>query len=106
MTYLRSKEAREYETKAKGIYDMVYEAERPEIFFKATPSRCVGPGEVAYIRSDTKWAVPEPELVIVLGPKCEINRIQGSQRSLGQRPHPLLAHNADYKFYAEGERVA
>jgi 2-dehydro-3-deoxy-D-arabinonate dehydratase len=54
VTFLRSKEAREYETKAKGIYDMVYEAERPEIFFKATPPRCVGPGEVAYIRSDTK----------------------------------------------------
>jgi 2-dehydro-3-deoxy-D-arabinonate dehydratase len=58
VTYLRSKEAREYETKTKGIYDMVYEAERPENFFKATPSRCVGPEEVAYIRSDTKRAVP------------------------------------------------
>jgi fumarylacetoacetate (FAA) hydrolase family protein len=106
VTFLRSKEAREYETKAKNIYDMVYETERLKIFFKATLSRCVGSREVAYIRSDTKWAVPESELVIVLGPKCEINRIQGSQRSLGQRPHPLLAHNADYKFYAEGERVA
>jgi 2-dehydro-3-deoxy-D-arabinonate dehydratase len=38
VTFLRSKGAREYETKAEGIYDMVYEAERPEIFFKATPS--------------------------------------------------------------------
>jgi len=72
VTYLRSREAREYETKAKGIYDLVYEAERPEIFFKATPSRCVGPGDTAYIRSDTRWAVPEPELAIVLGPKHEI----------------------------------
>jgi 2-dehydro-3-deoxy-D-arabinonate dehydratase len=54
VTILWSKEAREYETKAKGIYDMIYEAERPEIFFKATPPRCVGPGEVAYIRSDIK----------------------------------------------------
>ncbi|MEM0381221.1 MAG: fumarylacetoacetate hydrolase family protein [Nitrososphaerota archaeon] len=72
VTYLRSREAREYETKAKGIYDLVYEAERPEIFFKATPSRCVGPEEVAYIRSDTRWSVPEPELAIVLGPKQEI----------------------------------
>jgi fumarylacetoacetate (FAA) hydrolase family protein len=79
---------------------MVYEAERPQIFFKATPSRCVGPGEVAYIRSDTKWAVPELEPVIVLDPKCELNRMQGSQRYLGHRPHSLLAHNADYKFYA------
>ena len=106
MTILWSKEAREYETKAKGIYDMIYEAERSEIFFKATPSRWVGPEEVASIRSDTKWAVPEFELVIVPCPKCEINRMQGSQRSLGHRPHPLLAHNADYEFYAGGERVA
>jgi 2-dehydro-3-deoxy-D-arabinonate dehydratase len=72
VTYLRSREAREYETKAKGIYDMVYEAERPEIFFKATPSRCVGPGEVAYIRGDSRWSVPEPELAVVLGPRLEI----------------------------------
>lgn len=72
VTYLRSRVAREYETKAKGIYDLVYEAERPEIFFKATPSRCVGPGDTAYIRSDTRWAVPEPELGLVLGPKYEI----------------------------------
>ncbi len=72
VTYLRSREAREYETKAKGIYDLVYEAERPEIFFKATPSRCVGPSDVAYIRGDSKWSVPEPELALVLGPKHEI----------------------------------
>jgi 2-dehydro-3-deoxy-D-arabinonate dehydratase len=69
VTYLRSKEAREYETKAKGIYDMVYEAEKPEIFFKVTPPKCVGPGKVVYIRSDTKWVVPKPELIITLGPK-------------------------------------
>jgi 2-dehydro-3-deoxy-D-arabinonate dehydratase len=54
VTFLRSKEAREYETKAKNIYDMVYETERLKIFFKATLSRCVGSREVAYIRSDTK----------------------------------------------------
>ncbi|GBC68545.1 Ureidoglycolate lyase [archaeon HR01] len=72
VTYQRSREARELETKAKGIYDLVYDAERPEIFFKATPSRCVGPYETAYIRSDTSWAVPEPELALVLGPDHEI----------------------------------
>ncbi|GBC70545.1 hypothetical protein HRbin02_00313 [Candidatus Calditenuaceae archaeon HR02] len=72
VTYLKSREAREYETKAKGIYDLVYEAERPEIFFKATPSRCVGPGDVAYIRGDSRWSVPEPELALVLGPKHEV----------------------------------
>jgi 2-dehydro-3-deoxy-D-arabinonate dehydratase len=72
VTYLRSREARELETKVKGIYELVYDAERPEIFFKATSSRCVGPSETAYIRSDTRWAVPEPELALVLGPKHEI----------------------------------
>jgi len=72
VTYIRSREAREHETSAKGIYEKVYEAERPEIFFKATPSRCVGPGETAYIRSDTNWAVPEPELGLVLGFNGEI----------------------------------
>lgn len=72
VTYLRSRDAREYETRVKGIYDRVYEAERPEIFFKATPTRCVGPGEVAYIRSDSRWSVPEPELALILGPRHEI----------------------------------
>ncbi|MEM0349345.1 MAG: fumarylacetoacetate hydrolase family protein [Candidatus Caldarchaeum sp.] len=72
VTYLRSREAREYETVAKGIYDRVYEAKRPEIFFKATPSRCVGPGEDAFIRSDTNWSVPEPELALIIGPGHEI----------------------------------
>jgi 2-dehydro-3-deoxy-D-arabinonate dehydratase len=72
VTYYRSKQAREYETSAKGIYDMVYNAERPEIFFKATPSRCVGPEEIAYIRGDSNWSVPEPELGIVLGPGLEV----------------------------------
>jgi 2-dehydro-3-deoxy-D-arabinonate dehydratase len=72
VTYLRSKDAREYETRAKGVYDMVYEAERPEIFLKATRSRCVGPNQEVYIRSDSKWTVPEPELSLVLGPNLEI----------------------------------
>jgi len=72
VTYLRSKDAREYETRAKGVYDMVYEAERPEIFLKATKSRCVGPNQEVYIRSDSNWTVPEPELSLVLGPNLEI----------------------------------
>lgn len=72
VTYLRSRDARELETSAKGIYERVYEAERPEIFFKATASRCVGPFETAYIRSDTRWAVPEPELAVVVGYDGEV----------------------------------
>ncbi len=72
VTYLRSKNAREYETRAKGVYDRVYEAERPEIFLKATKSRCVGPNQEVCIRSDSSWTVPEPELSLVLGPDLEI----------------------------------
>ncbi|HEV8292550.1 MAG TPA: fumarylacetoacetate hydrolase family protein, partial [Tepidisphaeraceae bacterium] len=43
-----------------------YEAPRPELFFKATPSRCVGPGQPLRLRDDSKWMVPEPELTLVI----------------------------------------
>lgn len=72
VTYLRSRDAREYETKAKGVYEQVYDAERPEIFLKATRNRCVGPNQDVYIRSDSNWTVPEPELALVFGPNLEI----------------------------------
>jgi|SRR5579872_2981625 len=65
VTYLRSRQARESETTSKGLYDYVYEAKRPELFFKDTGSRCRGPGEEVAVRSDSKWSVPEPELTIV-----------------------------------------
>lgn len=67
VTYLRSKVARMEESEAGGdFYDRVYEAARPEIFFKATPARVVGPGKPIRIRRDSMWNVPEPELVLVL----------------------------------------
>jgi 2-dehydro-3-deoxy-D-arabinonate dehydratase len=66
ITYLRSRDAREVETESKGIYDKVYSAVRPEIFFKDTGSRTVGPGEAVCVRSDSDWTVPEPELTVVL----------------------------------------
>lgn len=72
VTYLRSREAREVETTLKGLYNYVYDAKRPEIFFKTTGLRCVGPGEDVGIRSDSKWSVPEPELTVVLGGNCEV----------------------------------
>jgi len=65
VTYLRSREARREASGGKGIYDLVYDADRPEIFFKATGSRCVGPGEPIAIRSDSKVTLPEPELAVV-----------------------------------------
>ena len=66
VTYEISEEAREAESGMPEMYVQVYEAERPEIFFKATPSRTVGPGEPVGIRGDSAWDVPEPELGIVL----------------------------------------
>jgi len=66
VTYQISEEAREAESGMPEMYLDVYGAERPEIFFKATPSRTVGPGEPIGVRGDSEWNVPEPELGIVL----------------------------------------
>lgn len=69
VTYYRSRSARIEESKAAGggdFYDRVYHAERPEIFFKATPHRVVGPGGELRIRRDSAWNVPEPELALAV----------------------------------------
>jgi 2-dehydro-3-deoxy-D-arabinonate dehydratase len=66
VTYLRSRDARMEESSEQSVYDRVYGAERPEIFFKATPSRVVGPGQPLAIRGDSAWDVPEPELALVV----------------------------------------
>ena len=63
VTYYRSRSARMEESSQGGdFYDRVYEAPRPELFFKATPHRVVGPRQPVRIRSDARWSVPEPEL--------------------------------------------
>jgi len=73
VTYERSKVARQEESEqAASFYDLVYQADRPELFFKATPSRVVGPGQPIRVRRDTKWCVPEPELALVLSPRMVI----------------------------------
>jgi len=75
VTYRRSREARMEESKAAGggdFYDRVYDAERPELFFKATPHRVVGPGDAVSIREDSKWSVPEPELTLLITPTGKI----------------------------------
>ncbi len=54
------------------IYERVYDALRPEIFFKATANRCVGHGEAIGVRSDSEWTLPEPELAVVLDSKGKI----------------------------------
>lgn len=68
VTYERSREARVHESQAADVYDLVYDAERPELFLKdAAGRRTVGPGEPITARADAKWTVPEPELAVVLG---------------------------------------
>jgi 2-dehydro-3-deoxy-D-arabinonate dehydratase len=71
VTYERSRVARNYEATggkmdATTFYDKVYDAERPEIFFKSTAARTVGPGGELHLRSDSHWQIPEPELALVL----------------------------------------
>jgi 2-dehydro-3-deoxy-D-arabinonate dehydratase len=75
VTYYRSRDARMEESKDTGggnFYDRVYAAERPELFFKATGRRVVGPGAAVRIRSDAKWSVPEPELTLLINPAGKI----------------------------------
>jgi len=69
VTYFRSKVARMEESEVAGgatFYDMVYEAERPELFFKAIAQRTSGHGQAVYIRKDSTWNVPEPELTLFM----------------------------------------
>jgi 2-dehydro-3-deoxy-D-arabinonate dehydratase len=67
VTYERSRQARREESVDGGdVYDRVYAAERPELFFKALPHRVSGPGVPIRVRADSAWNVPEPELALVL----------------------------------------
>ena len=66
VTYERSRDARMHESTDQDVYARVYEAERPELFFKATGPRVVGPGAPVGLRSDSSWQVPEPEVALVL----------------------------------------
>jgi 2-dehydro-3-deoxy-D-arabinonate dehydratase len=67
VTYERSKTARMQESNFSATaYDRVYEADRPELFFKSLPEKVVGPGQPVGIRHDARWSVPEPELALVL----------------------------------------
>jgi 2-dehydro-3-deoxy-D-arabinonate dehydratase len=72
VTYSRSRDARMEESTQKDVYDLVYEAARPELFFKATASRVSGPEGTVAIRGDSTWDVPEPELAIVVNSSQEI----------------------------------
>jgi 2-dehydro-3-deoxy-D-arabinonate dehydratase len=72
VTYLRSRDARMEESSQRDVYDRVYDADRPELFLKATPNRVSGPGEAIAIRGDSGWDVPEPELVILVNAHGEL----------------------------------
>src|SRR5438552_4380018 len=75
VTYLRSRDARMEESKDAGgadFYSKVYNAERPELFFKALPHRVAAHNEEVYIRKDSTWNVPEPELTLFINSKGNI----------------------------------
>lgn len=75
VTYLRSRNARMEESKDAGgadFYSKVYNAERPELFFKSLPNRVAAHNEEVFIRKDSKWNVPEPELTLFINSKGKI----------------------------------
>lgn len=73
VTYERSKQARMDESEfSASAYDLVYEAERPELFFKSLPEKVSGPGDPVGVRADSQWTVPEPELALVVSTHGEV----------------------------------
>ena len=94
VTYFRSRTARLDESKVGGgstFYDRVYEAERPELFFKAAPWRVRGPGEPIRVRRDASWTVPEPEIALCINARgqivgCTIGNDVSSRDIEGENP--------------------
>lgn len=75
VTYMRSKSARMEESKEAGggsFYDRVYDADRPELFFKSAAYRVAGTGQKVRIRKDSNWNVPEPELTLMVSTSGKI----------------------------------
>ena len=72
VTYLRSRAARMEESSESDVYARVYEAERPELFFKAAGWRVVGHGGATGVRADSAWNVPEPELAVLTNHRGEV----------------------------------
>jgi 2-dehydro-3-deoxy-D-arabinonate dehydratase len=72
VTYRRSRDGRAEESSHASLYDLVYDAQRPEVFFKATPERVVPHGEPVGIRADSGWDVPEPEVGLVVNSRGEL----------------------------------
>jgi 2-dehydro-3-deoxy-D-arabinonate dehydratase len=72
VTYAWSREARIREAQTKDVYARVYDAQRPELFFKCLAEKVVGPNDWIGLRGDSQWNVPEPELTLVLNPAMQI----------------------------------
>jgi 2-dehydro-3-deoxy-D-arabinonate dehydratase len=72
VTYMRSRDARMEESQSKSVYDKVYEADRPELFFKGMRFRVAGSGQEIAVRGDSTWDVPEPECALVINSAGEI----------------------------------
>ncbi len=72
VTYRRSRDARMEESTQQDVYDRVYDADRPELFMKATASRVSGPDQAVAIRGDSTWDVPEPEFALVINRHGEV----------------------------------
>ncbi len=72
VTYRRSREARQHESEVKDVYEKVYSAERPELFFKAVGWRVMSHKMPIRMRQDSHWNVPEPELTLVINGRQEI----------------------------------
>jgi 2-dehydro-3-deoxy-D-arabinonate dehydratase len=82
VTYERSRSARMHESQVVDVYELVYEAERPELFLKdAAGRRTVGPGSWIAARSDASWTVPEPELAVVVGARGPLGLTIGNDVS-------------------------
>ena len=95
VTYLRSKTARMEESDFSATaYDRVYDADRPEIFFKALAEKVVPTGEAVGIRRDARWSVPEPELALVInsrGQHCRLHDRQRHELARHRRGEPLVS---------------
>ena len=112
VTYERSRDAREEESEGfDALYRLVYDAPRPEIFFKHPGRRMAQPNEVMGLRDDARWHVPEPELSVVLGPAGEIFGYTGgndlSARDIeGQNPLYLPQAKMFHKSASLGPSIA
>ena len=96
VTYLKSRDARMEESQSSGaasLYDKVYDADRPELFFKAIASRVSGHQQQVFIRKDSSWNVPEPELTLFIN---STSNIQGYTIGNDMSSRSIEGENALY----------